>query len=88
MLNKREIIERVAAGLRRLSKEPDAMLWMRNDCKWVDSSIMGIPVFYNDTLKCALSESMVDGMPCVPLYRTEKEYAVEIARYCEGMEDA
>ena len=69
---KKEIVESVARGLRRIQKKPpDAFLFSSDgDWIWDEDTILGIPVFYTDVDFQWCIERQ-DACPFIPIWKTE-----------------
>jgi len=91
-MNRRELIERVAAGLRRLPVTPDAMLFLdferRDDATWDEPEILGIPVFHATSLKNLEAEGMSEAGVFVPIFSKDNENnGVWAHQFCQGFDE-
>jgi len=73
-MNKKEIIEKVAAGLRKMDIKPVAFIFNDYCQDWTydDNEILGFPIFHS----CFISlyeSSIVDECPFLPLF--DKEFS-------------
>ena len=68
-MKEKELIERVAAGLRAMKIEPDALIILNFHLDfYIDKkSICGIPVFYSTNLKNIITDEDVCVMPLFKL---------------------
>ena len=70
-----EIIERVAAGLRNMNKEPSALLFIDEDLGWTwdREDLCGIPVLHAIGLSCHWWGANTENCPFVPVGKTDGE---------------
>ena len=73
-------IEPVAAGLRAMDQKPDALLWCGSDV-YVDTEILGIPIFYSAGVTNPYTD---DPVPFIPLWRSEGNYWISRRRFNDG----
>lgn len=85
-MDKKQMIEKVAAGLRRMNTKPDYFLWLLSlsgDYVWDEEQICGITVIYTSS---SLTTSESD-CPFHPCWKNEKDYILEVSRFKIGFED-
>ncbi len=86
---RKEIVERVAAGLRKMGKKPDGLLFMSYytnggaDWVWDEETICGIPVYHTDSF---LHRGDND-CPFEPFFKEQKDYTMQIAWFRRGWEE-
>lgn len=72
-MNKKYIIEKVAAGLRAIEKKPDAFIFiLQDDWRWDEKTILGIPVFYTDFPFRFYDDQLTNPCPFIPVWSDEK----------------
>jgi len=83
------MIEKVAAGLRRMGKKPDYLLFFklyRNDeSVWDNEEICGIKVIHTDEW---LSRNDDKDCPFYPCWKQEGEYSNEVYDFRRGYDEA
>ncbi len=68
----RNIVEKVAAGLRALKIEPDAFVFIpQDDWVWDESVILGKPVYHVDYPFQFYSSQLADPCPFIPIWKNE-----------------
>ncbi len=86
-MEKREIIERVAAGLRKMNVKPDYLLYFdeKIDFAWDEETICGIPVLHSTNSV----NSGYDGDDYFfhPIFKTETK-SMEVYYFQRGFKEA
>ena len=88
-MDQKEIIEKVAAGLRRMEKKPDYLLFLKFHVKdetvWDNEEICGIKVIHTDEVLHSNDEKDVPFFPC---WKNEGDYSMNTYRFRRGYEEA
>ena len=83
----KDIIEKVAAGLRRMKNKPDYLLFMQfhaQDWVWDFETICGIPVLYTDEF---LHRDDDRDCPFEPCFLKQRAYMSDIYDFRRGYEE-
>jgi len=88
-MNQKKIIERVAAGLRRMGKKPDYLLFLKFHIKdesvYDNEKICGIKVIHTD--EC-LSRNDERDCPFYPLWDSEGNYDMDVYYFRRGYDES
>lgn len=72
--------ERVASGLRRMNRKPDALIYIGSDLDIEESEFSFIPIFYSQ----AMTTVWID-VCFVPIFNEQfSDSLVETKRFCDG----
>jgi hypothetical protein len=87
-MNRREVIERVASGLRNMQEVPIAFLYLNiDDQVWDEPEILGIPVYYSDfNIQSGLNGGLSTPCRFVPLWGSERDFCLQIKAFFQGWE--
>lgn len=87
---RKEIIKRTAAGLRKLKRKPDALLFIQHhaqDYTWNEEKILDIPVFHSELLTNQRADSLVCDAIFIPIFKKEASSNFQEAwEFCKGFE--
>jgi len=88
-MDRREIIEKVAAGLRRMEKKPDYLLFLKfhtkDDYVYDNEEICGIKVIHTDEW---LLRNDDKDCPFYPCWNQEGDYSNEAYTFRRGYDEA
>ena len=70
-MNKRDIIERVASGLRKMDIKPDMFVYNNTDDTWDDDDICGIPVMNSSNFKLYAEGSLTYECNFLPTWKRD-----------------
>ena len=90
-MEKKEMINRVAEGLKRMKREPDAFLFLQsyaNGYTWDREKICGFPVYHCELLSNQRADSMGCDATFMPIFL--KEYTScfqDTWAFCQGFEE-
>jgi hypothetical protein len=86
-MEKRRMIEKIAAGLRRMSNHPDFLLCLDDD--FDDESLCGIPLVFTSSLDVALSaqSSMSEDCPFIPIWIKRGSYLMDVHYFFKGYDE-
>jgi hypothetical protein len=74
--------EKVARGLQKMEKKPDAFLFAKDDGDvWDEPTILGIPVFHTVFVDNVMTD---DEIPFIPLWRSDGDYIIDRKRFNDG----
>ena len=83
-MNRKDIIERVASGLRRMDNKPDAFVFAKElDWVWDEEKILDIPVLHSHIPPIEDSRDI----PYIPLWNKQGEYSMEVHNFNRGYEE-
>ena len=80
-MNNAEIKEKVAAGVRRMKKAPDAFLLTVDGIEWGAYEIMGVPVFYTPFVHNTTTD---EAIPFIPLWKEPRNHVRDIRAFNKG----
>ena len=87
-MTQKDIIEKTAAGLRRMDKKPDFLLFMKfhmeDDTVYDQNKICDIPVIHTDEFLHSLDDK---DCPFYPCWHTEGDYTMETYHFRRGYEE-
>jgi hypothetical protein len=90
-MKKQEIIERVAAGLRKMTKRPDALLFLQHHAIgyiWDEEKICGVSVYHGELLTSHRVDSMCCEAIFMPIFTKEtKGNFHEAWAFCKGFDE-
>ena len=90
-MDKIEMINRVAAGLRKMGQKPDALLFLQqyaNDYTWDDETICGLPVYHGELLTNQRADSMVSSAIFTPIFLKDDISSFEdVWAFCQGFDE-
>lgn len=73
--------EKVAAGLRRMHKKPDAFLFCDGETAYDEPTACGIPVYHSVFVNNSQTD---EDVPFIPIWAREGDYAVDRKRFNDG----
>ena len=75
----RDMVQTVAAGVRRMNNPPDAFLYTKDDEFCFDQEkICGFPVYHTALVMNNMTE---DEVPFIPLWKEDGDYITDRARF-------
>jgi len=91
IMNRNEMIDRVQAGLRRMGKKPDALLFLQqyaNNYTWDEGTICGLPVYHGELLINQRADSMVCNAIFTPIFLKDDASSFEnVWAFCQGFDE-
>lgn len=87
-MNRHELTERTAAGLRRMNYEPFAFLATESCTDEIGDwdEICGIPVFFSALIHNNYTDAVCGEVPLIPIFNTRDKKLIERRRFDEGFE--
>lgn len=87
-MNKHELTERTAAGLRRMTYAPDAFLATESCTGEIGDGdeICGIPVFFSALIHNNYTDAVCGEIPLIPIFNTRNKKLIERRSFDEGFE--
>ncbi len=80
-MNNKELIERIAAGLRQIKTPPDFFLFIENHSLLELNMICGIPILFS----CFINKKyLYDQIPVLPMWKKEKNYSIIMKEFRKG----
>jgi hypothetical protein len=86
-ITQREIIERVAAGLRKMDIAPDYFLCL-DECM-DEGELLGIPLIFASPLliHTSVEDSLTVECPYIPVYKDRKDHSMDVHYFFDGYEE-